>query len=307
MRAKKWLTIITCGCTLNSLITAFLIGKDANCIAYDIAMAVFGSALLGFIMSLIEYIVERRNAMECFWQEARTVLLNLRKVKYINIDAPLDLIHDCFQEEWDNEFSRMLDLTAKDDAKDALISWFEENIPISWSEDDDINAELEKMYEGQMQKYRDEYMKCIDSYIEASKIDLGKLGNAYGNLDFIFGNKQVRTKVYSDIYEKIRNIRNQMLSESYHFSLLKDKKGNFPACAKKADVICHVVFDVQQKIEDGSEPKVVYQKAFDDIDSALEDFRLKIYRNATPEYPERIPVIGSTHIVNWENTQEDEV
>lgn len=305
MRGKKWLTIIIFACTLISLVVAFMIGKNANCIGYDIAMAVFGSALLGFIMSLTEYIVERRNAMECFWQEARNVLVKLRKVKYINIDDPLDLIHACFQEERSNEFRKILDPTAKDDAKDALISWFEENIPMSWSEDDDISAKLDKMYESQMQHYQDEYMKCIDSYIEASQIDLRLLGNAYGNLDFLMCNKCIRGKVYSDIYEKIRSIHNQLLLESYHFSLLKNEKGNFPVCAEKADGICKMIFDIQQKTEGGFKTKVVYQKTFDDIDIALEDFRLKIYRNATPEYPERVPVIGNTHIINWENASED--
>jgi hypothetical protein len=74
-------------------------------------------------------------------------------------------------------------------------------------------------------------------------------------------------------------------------------KGNFPVCAGKADDICRKVFDVQYKTEGGFKTKLVYQKAFDDIDKALEDFRLKIYRNATPDYPERVPVLGNTHIV----------
>ena len=87
MRGKKWLTIITFGCTVIALIIAFAVGKDSGCITYDIAMAVFGSALLGFIMSLTEYFVEKRNAMECFWQESRDALIKLRKVKYTHLLA----------------------------------------------------------------------------------------------------------------------------------------------------------------------------------------------------------------------------
>ena len=57
MKAKKWLTIITLVITVISLVLAFIIGKNSNCITYDISMAIFGGAALGFIMSFTEYYV----------------------------------------------------------------------------------------------------------------------------------------------------------------------------------------------------------------------------------------------------------
>lgn len=66
MRGKKWMTIITFLFAVIALIIAVVIGKGCACIAYDVTMAIFGSALLGFIMSLTEYFVERRSAMEWF-------------------------------------------------------------------------------------------------------------------------------------------------------------------------------------------------------------------------------------------------
>lgn len=99
MKVKKWLSIITLGCTLVSAVLAVLIGKASNNIWYDFSMAVFGSALLGFIMSVIEYNVARRTAMELFWQEARKDLGELRKIKYFNANAPLEKILDCISEE----------------------------------------------------------------------------------------------------------------------------------------------------------------------------------------------------------------
>lgn len=64
---------------------------------------------------------------------------------------------------------------------------------------------------------------------------------------------------------------------------------------------------MQLKTESGYETKLVYQKALDDIDEALENFRIKIYRNATAEYPKRIPVLGNTHIVDFENESREEI
>ena len=79
MKAKKWLTIITLVITALSLVFAFIIGKNSNCITYDISMAIFGGAALGFIMSLTEYYVERRKAMEEFWLQATKVLNELNR------------------------------------------------------------------------------------------------------------------------------------------------------------------------------------------------------------------------------------
>lgn len=49
MKTKKWLTIITLIITALSLVLAFIIGKNSNCITYDISMAIFGGAALGFL------------------------------------------------------------------------------------------------------------------------------------------------------------------------------------------------------------------------------------------------------------------
>ena len=74
MKAKKWLTIITLFVATISLVLAYVIGKDNNSISYDITMALLGSAILGFIMSITEYYAERRKAMEESYIQAIKVL-----------------------------------------------------------------------------------------------------------------------------------------------------------------------------------------------------------------------------------------
>lgn len=260
-------------------------------------MAVFGSALLGFVMSIIEYNVTRRTAMELFWQEAEKVLRKLRKIKYFHTDAPLDKILDCISEEQGNAFVKRLGNAAeliptkeKHTKKDDLISWFEENIPMPFSPDDDIDEMLNTYYESSMASYRQDIQKVIDSCFAAADIDLGALDNAYGNLDF-FVNKNIRNNLaYSKIYDKIREYRNLALAEKYHFQLLNEGKGNFAVCVKKALDICDKVFAVKESSTDTYNSKIVYQTAFDDIDDALEDFRCKIYYKEREKSVERIPV-----------------
>ena len=85
MKAKKWLTIITLCVSIFSLSVACIIGKDSNCISYDVSMALLGSAVLGFIMSLTEYYVEKRKAMEEFWLQSNKILKEMNR-KYTKED-----------------------------------------------------------------------------------------------------------------------------------------------------------------------------------------------------------------------------
>ncbi|MCI9450063.1 MAG: hypothetical protein HFE30_07425 [Clostridiales bacterium] len=299
MKAKKWLSIITLGCSFISAILAILIGKSSNCIWYDFSMAVFGSALLGFIMSITEYSVTRRTAMEIFWQEAEKALKKLRKIKYFNTDIPLEKILDCFAEEQHNKFVKelgsaadSLSVKAEYTKKDDLISWFEKNVPMSFSEDDDIDAILNSYYESSMASYRRNVQKVIDSCLAAADIDLGSLDNAYGNLDFFVNGNIRNSLVYTQIYSKIREYRNLALAEKYHFQLLNEGKGNFAVCAEKALHICDKIFEVKESSNDIYNSKIVYQTAFDDIDDALEEFRCKIYHKGQEEPVKHIPVCG---------------
>ena len=61
MAAKKWLTIITLIVTVLSFL-GIIFSRNSSKLCYDLLLAMFGSALLGLIMSVTEYFVERRKA-----------------------------------------------------------------------------------------------------------------------------------------------------------------------------------------------------------------------------------------------------
>ena len=103
MKAKKWVTFITFGVSVFSLICSIIAKYVCVDLMYDISMAIFGSALLGFIMSLIEYFAERRKAMEDFLSAAYSVYVQLRKIKLLKLDQPQNLILDCILEEQHNK------------------------------------------------------------------------------------------------------------------------------------------------------------------------------------------------------------
>lgn len=296
MKSKKWLTIFTLIVSLLSLVVAFVIGKDSNCIFYDVSMALLGSAVLGFIMSITEYYVERRKAMEEFWIQAINILKELRKIKHLDLDAPTNLIIEAFGEDLSNEWNQMFPLLSDENeiqhkAKDNLISWYEENVPLPFDENTDVEKELEELYQSKMEGYKNSFLYCMSNYQLASSVELGTLDNTYGNLDFIIANNSIRKKAYNSIYDKIRKIVIQFKTEAYHFNMLKDGKGNFPVCATKVSDLDKIYFLSKEVTEHGYTHTLVYQNIFDDIDASLEEFRCKIYRTKYVE-PKREPISG---------------
>lgn len=143
MKVKKLLTIITLVIMVLSLVITFVIGKNSNCIIYDISMAIFSGAALSFIVSLTEYYVEKRKAMEEFWLQAIKILNKLKKIKYLDVDAPINLIVDAIQEEDSNALYKKFHLLSGDKkasfkAKEKLISWYKENMSFPFDENTDV-------------------------------------------------------------------------------------------------------------------------------------------------------------------------
>lgn len=301
MKAKKWITFITFGISMGSLICAIITTCGEKCeLFYDISMAIFGSALLGFIMSLIEYFVERRKAMEYFLTAAYKIYVQLRKIKYLDIDIPQEILVDCILEEQNNDFcyklgeenAKILGLEVNHKKRDAYLSWIEENEVTSFSEKDDIEAILVEIYNQRIDKYKKVFISLIDIYIEISKINYEELSNAFGGLDFLFGNKKLRKTAYDSIYVRLQNYRNKILAEVFHFDLLKDGKGNFAICVKKLFELNNYFFEQKTNKASNGESIIVYQHLFDELADRMEDFRASTYFKKVSEYPKRIPVFS---------------
>ena len=308
MKTKKWVTFITAGISAISLICAIV----ATCpcvnlpLMYDISMAIFGSALLGFIMSLIEYFAERRKAMESFLSAAYKVDVQLRKIKLLKLDQPQDLILDCIAEEQHNkqwgkcdvETAKALGIEAVHKKRDAYIAWIQENEPMSFSESDDIESILIQIYNERIEDYSNMFMKYMDMYIVASKIDLEDLSNAYGNLDFLFGIRTIRLAAVKSIYSQLQEYCNKINLEVYLFNMIKDEKGSFGVCCKKIMELNDFFFVTETTQDDGREWTVIYQRKLDDISDRMEEFRSKIYFKKDVTYQKKHPVFSQLRRIN---------
>jgi len=306
MSAKKWVTVVTFFCTLLGVILLFIFKSFKNDIGYDISLAILGSALLGFIMSLIEYFTERKKAMEQFWLEASRVLVQFRKAKYFKFDEPEKLVISCIAENYNNklfqkyepEIAKFYGIIESHDNQNRFIEWIEEHECIPFSENDDISAILDNIYINRMDIYEDQVKSVIENYIELSQISLSELDSSYRNLNFIFANKSIRQKIYDEVFDKIRTIKNKIVEEAFHFNLWKEDKGNFVVCMNKAIDISKTLFTEQKTEKKGIVSVSIYQGQFDDIAESLEDFRAKIYFTATNEPIKRIPI---SSIISFED------
>ncbi len=298
MRQNKWLVYSTFATTIASLVAAILIGKSSNCIQYDISMAIFGSAFLGFIMSLIQYFAERRIGMEKFWSEACKALDQLKAILYPDIDAPIDMVMRCFREEKNNQsiknMPKELNQHPKHNAKKELIAWLEENHKLETSDRDDEQL-IDKSYKKLLKGYYNRIIKCIETCKPILQYDLGPLDNAFSNLDFLFekpsfckfGKQSFREYIYNQIYCAIRKYYEFLQANNYEFQQLEEKHGNFIMCADIIVQLRELVFEVKITDDDKEPYKTkVYQKNFYDIDINLEKFRTKIYRKADYQPPE---------------------
>ena len=300
MRAKKWLVFFTSICSIGTIALIALFKYTELETGYDISLAIFGSALLGFVMSLIEYFSERRGAMEVFWTETINVLTQYRKAKPLVLSEPEELVLSSLSEDESNKLiesygeavAKSLGFEKVNRAKEAYIAWLEGHVPMSFKEDDNISEILDEIYKNSLEQDRAQIESVIDNYIELSQIRLNKLNNAYGNLDFLFGNRKIRLKAYNEILNRLREIRKTICEETYHFKLCEEGKGNFMICTQKAIEVSNMLFTSIESESGGLKQECIYQETFDEISESLEDFRMKIYWTNKRDPVDHIPVMG---------------
>lgn len=303
MKTKKWLAIITFICSmLSALVGVYTHFKCNGGIIYDFAMAIFGSALLGFIMSLTEYFPERKKTMENFWTETYKVIDAMQKLKYVDVDEPKDIVLAVLYEEHNNEYiyslgeeeAKSLQMSPSHLAKEKMKQWMIENSYLKCLNKTTAELKAEERYAHKIEEYKKQFQDYVDSYLAFTKLDLNSLSAAYGSLDFIFANNSIRYRVYTQIYEKIKNLKLFALAQTPNFNALKEGKGNIYVCAQKLWEISDMHFDVTYDKLENTSHKSIYHKTSDDLREEVEWFYSKIYFKRQPEPKKRVPVLIKT-------------
>lgn len=253
------------------------IGLDID-LYYDISLAAFGSALLGFIVAIVEYYSVRISCMEKFFFESKELINELSKVKCFHIDEPIELVTNCISEEFRNDKNRRYDMKTSEISKNELIGYFEGIIPLIEDDINERNKFFEDVYKSKLDEYNKEFNEVVDSYLILADINLGDFDNSFGNLDFLIFNKTYKNKIYNEIYGKIRDLINDVRAKAFHFQLFRrSKNGNKPVNFSFMLDLNDKIFEQKSETITGSKFVNIYNKQFDDLYDSLEEFRCDIY------------------------------
>lgn len=299
MQSKKKLFYLTLTLSLLSLVASVLLflwhtysAVPVASLLYSLSLGLFSSSLLGCTMSLTEYFVAKKEAMETFYEEAAKVLLALKGIQYFDIDAPVDLVQACFGEEQKNNSilgasKFVLDRSEKDRLCGWYLSTLPENVRNSSRFQDDWSPE--DWYQEKMKEYDDRLEKCFDSIIALGDLDFSPLQKSYGNLDF-FRNKKWREGQVTPIYQRMVQAKKLAEEKAFHFKICKESpNGN------KFVNIWFLMLAYQEWFTATEHPQgemvktMIYFTLTDELTGQLESYRSSIY-GQTPEATSPQPV-----------------
>lgn len=102
-------------------------------------------------------------------------------------------------------------------------------------------------------EYSDDIERSIDSVLQIKQFDYLPLDNAYGDMDFLFGDKKKRKYIYNKIYKPILDCRDLITEKAFHFTEYKKAaNGNKKVMKIFVDDIANIL--LTQKEDDIIEP-----------------------------------------------------
>lgn len=261
----------------------FLIPKDT--IYYDISLAIFGSDLIAFVLSFIEYFSVRREVIEEFYVASLKALSSLKKIEYMHFDIPDEMLKNCLVEKSNNDNETIVMVMGKhNEARKAFLRFK------GFSDSDLEKDNTIEYYNRVIEKYKENIRSVAKSYIEFSKTGLSIMTYYYGKMDFFFANKIIRKFIYINIYSKIWNMRSDVMSVAFDYELLLDNKGNSAVCIDKIRSLETQLFRIEESTIDKYRCLSVYSDTADQISDSLEKLISYTRKGRETKHQKHIPV-----------------
>lgn len=277
MTSKKWTIIISTILSLISIIIYLflqfqlyhylgLYGGTVFCYnlrlsVMTISSGIFTGAFVTLLISIKEYLHERKKALERLYFAANDILNAYMKLWPFFTDEPLALVAEClgeidannFYEETnkelldkipsiDTEYLLPCSYVAKKKYKFLLLSKMKKEDILEQKTLINLDKELDRQYSYNTKKYIMHLEHCIDSFLELESVSCREMTIIMGDLDFIFSNKTIRSKIYKELYSIVLNTVNEVKGNLHHFKLYKSGKGD----SKQQQ--CHIIERLQNKL-----------------------------------------------------------
>ena len=243
MKAKKWLVIVTFLATIISLAGAFCFNFVCKYMEFwvNLSFAIFGSAALGFLMSLVEYFAAKRDALERYYRAADKLYKIYAKAQYFVVHEPLELVEAYFSE------TRSIFNTSFP-AKKALFEYMN----AKWKMTGDMPepeysqfAQLE--FDRIVATYREQLEKTMEAYVSIAEQSQWELDSTYGELDFLISNRLLRGEIFNRIHSPIQEYGKFIAEKAFHFrGFMQAENGNVATMIGFVDEIQQKYYNVLQ-------------------------------------------------------------
>lgn len=226
---------------------------------------VYTSAFVVMIIGIGEYQDEKRKALEYYYSKSSAFLQHFKNIEYFDLRYPKELVQKCFWEESNNhikdDMNKQMDniviqsgknikakhekfeYTEKSKLKPYIWDELDESTKQRFKGVDEKNKYLDMEYNSVMEEYHKSLDIIMKQYIEIKNLTYDEVENAYGQLDFFYGNKKIRNSfIFKELHKKQRDLWHFIIQESWHFEqYYSAKNGNIPVMIDK-------VLEIQNKI-----------------------------------------------------------
>ena len=280
LKLSIWISSIFFVFSIISKILDIKIGSNLTTFIKDIMLGIFCSSIVTVFFYISAYKVERKKVLEQYWNEVRRILIELRKIDYMNINFEPNVFIKFMNEQrnkvWLNQWYKgnSMEIPEKE---------FENTNLIKKKILEDEDEFLRKISMDSREKYLDEKIetiynrttdrinKIINQYLKYLENSTDNLNFILGDIEFFTGEKNYK-KVY-ELFERIYNLNIKIQESARHFRYYNDGEGN------KAFVLSEIL-KLQKDIFEVEETEI-----------QLEEFRANIIYNIKPEKIEIIPLM----------------
>lgn len=294
LKLSIWISSIFFVFSIISKILDIKIGSNLTTFIKDIMLGIFCSSIVTVFFYISAYKVERKKVLEQYWNEVRRILIELRKIDYMNINFEPNVFIKFMNEQrnkvWLNQWYKgnSMEIPEKE---------FENTNLIKKKILEDEDEFLRKISMDSREKYLDEKIetiynrttdrinKIINQYLKYLENSTDNLNFILGDIEFFTGEKNYK-KVY-ELFERIYNLNIKIQESARHFRYYNDGEGN------KAFVLSEIL-KLQKdifEVEETEDSKIIYSKFIDNMEIQLEEFRANIIYNIKPEKIEIIPLM----------------
>lgn len=281
MKGKKYGIIVS---VITMIITFILIlminwcNKDKYELLSNILIGILGSSVVTLIISISDYVVAKRVALEDYYNEVYKVMAAFSKIQYTHISERV-IVSAKFRAEV--ELQKIFGKESFD--MDEIMDYYNKHHYFDVYLDELTDDEKNQIILEQVNDDVVKIIKAMNSYLQFDDVSYEGVENAYRRISFLIDKskwsygreKAYRIWLYQNFHERLRKMLNTIYLENNHFNLYKNQdENNILVIAEKIKDLNDKLFEIKR--EKGV--VTVYFVFFDDMMDSLEEFKSRIYK-----------------------------